>query len=313
MQAGRALRLSFVLLMAAALSACANLKAVRDFTAQSAQLTGYTDVTNRYLTSPDRVERELPEAKEFDGDRASLQARKPRVAEARDSLFKLHNVVTGYMAALARLAGEDTFNISAQIDEVTGAIKAAPDLGLDADHVEAFATIASKVSSWILAAKQAKEVKAMVKAHGASMDKLLEAMETVTDAMRVELANESGNMNRFESYYESAYRFDVGPEQPPPRTLKGDELKRYEAERSIVLRRRAGTLVQIRRGRMPFLIEERDAVESAANAVQGIRVVRQGHAEMIKNVERLSNEDVMDLLSRAAADLRTIRDNLKKL
>lgn len=313
MGTGRIARLTIVLTAAVVLSACANLKAVRDFTASSAQLTGYTDVSDRYLSSPERIASEIPKDTVFDLDRAGVERLKPKVAAQRDSIMKLHNVVTGYMAALAVLAGDDTFNISKQIDEVTGAIVAAPDLSLNADHVDAFGNIAKTVSSWLLAAKQAKEVKAMVSQHGASMDKLLEAMEFVTDAMRIQLVNEQGKVKSYLSVYEAAYRSDVGAEGPAPRPLTGADLDRYNKERVIVLQRRDVTLLQLRREHAMLLKQEQDAVDSTSQALEGVRAVRRGHAEMRRNVNDLSREDVMALLEKTAGELKSIRDNLKKL
>jgi hypothetical protein len=305
---------SFAVLVAAvALSACANLKAVRDFAGSSAQLTGYTDVSERYLSSQERIAAEIPRDKDFDADRAQVAQLKPKVDAQRDSILKLHNVATGYMAALARLAGDESFNISKQIDEVTGAIVAAPELGLSAEHVSAFGNIAKTVTSWALAARQAKEVKSMVGQYGDSMDKLLEAMEFITDAMRIQLMNERGKIRIYLSVYEGAYTRDVGVEGQAPASLSGGALERYNAERVIVLQRRDVTLLQLKREHAVLLKREQDAVDSASQAVDGIRVVRAGHAEMRKNVNNLSSEDVMALLAKAADDLKSIRENLKKL
>lgn len=287
---------------AAALSACANLKAVRDFTGSSAQLTGYTDVTKRYLGGQDRIAAEIPRAKEFDQDRKEVAQLATKTAAQRDTILKLHNVATGYMAALAKLAGEESFNISKQIDEVTGAIVAAPDLGLNEAHVKAFGSIAKTVSSWILAARQAREVKALVKDYGEPMDKLLEGMEFVAGAMSMQLVNERDKIKAYFSVYEAAYLVDAGP-----------ELQATGNERAVLLQRREVAWRQLRRSHAAMLADSQAAVDSAALAVEGIKTVRAGHSAMRRNVDDLSGEAVAALLERAAADLKSIRDNLKKL
>jgi hypothetical protein len=309
----RATRLFFALLVAASLSACANLKAVRDFTATSAQLTGYTAVTNRYISGPQRVTPQIPEGADFDSERSKIQELDSATKAQKDSLVKIQSVVTGYMAALAQLAGDDTFNISPQIDKVTGAIVAAPSLGLNADHVRAFGTIASKVSSWILAAKQAREVKAMVNEHGQSMDKMLEAMELVTTAMKVQLDVERGKVKSYHDTHLANFMVPVGNERPAPAGLSVAAKKQYDADRQVLMQRRQAEIVWANRGYAAIQADEDAAVESASAIIEGIKLVRKGHEDMRQNIDKLSSADVKALLQKATDDLRSIRDNLKKL
>ena len=309
----RATRLIFALVVIASLSACANLKAVRDFTATSAQLTGYTDVTNRYISGPARVTPQIPEGVDFDAERAQIQKLDVATKAQKDSLVKIHNVVTGYMAALAQLAGDDTFSISPQIDKVTGAIVAAPSLGLNSDHVRAFGMIASKVSSWILAAKQAKEVKSMVNEHGQSMDKMLEAMGLVTTAMKVQLDVERGKIKSYHDTHLANFLVPVGSERPAPVGLSDAAKKQYDADRQVLIQRRQAEIVWANRGYTSIQADEDAAVESASAIIEGVKVVRKGHEDMRQNIDKLSSDDVKGLLQKATDDLRTIRDNLKKL
>lgn len=298
----RLLRVSFALLCAAILTACANLQAVRDFAANSARLTAYQDVTQRYLSSPDRIARRIPSDPLFNADRKRVEEVKALIDHDKDSLLKLHSVVTGYMAALAALAGEDAFNLSGDIDKVTGAISASPALGLNAEHVGAFGAIAQKVTSWLLAAKQAREVRSMVREYGDSMDVLLDGLQLATLAMKVRFEGENGRLQSYEDTRLAPYLAPVGSEAA---ASSEDQINlRLRREAFIAVARQVGE-------------EERaagkKAVDSADAALGGIALVRKGHGEMRANVDRLTSDQVTAFLKNAAADLREVRDNLQKL
>ena len=313
MRTNRTLRLSLALLTVSTLIGCANLEAVREFTSNSAKLTGYTEVSDRFVSSPARIQAQIPDDPRFDPDQANTKRLAAEIALAKDSLFKLHSVTTGYMEALAQLAGEDAFSLSPQIDQVTGALVAAPSFGLNAEHVQAFGSIASKVTSWLLAAKQAKEVKTMVETHGAAMDKLLEGMELVASAMKVQLDNERGQLRTYEDVRLSSYLVQVGGELPPPSEMADAERIRYEPTQRSLDNRRKAMLVWARRSYVDIEQEQNNAVSSAIAAIEGIKVVRKGHDDMRRNIDRLTSAQLTALLKKAASDLKSIRQNLNTL
>ena len=144
----RACRTCLAMLLVAGLSGCANLEAVRDFTASSARLTDYKAVTERYFASVDHVLAEMPDTPDFTKDRNDTEALRRAQAAQKETLLKLHDTVTGYLAALARLAGDDTFDLSGSIDAVSGKLVLVPNLGIDSTHVDAYASIAKTVTSF---------------------------------------------------------------------------------------------------------------------------------------------------------------------
>src|SRR5690606_34081889 len=137
----------------------------------------YRAATDHYLDSADRQLAELPAAGRFDGTREQLQALKQAAARDKATLLRLHATTTGYMRALARLAGTDAYAVSPEIGKVARAIESSEALGIDEDHVDAYANIARRVSDWALAARQARDVRHLVSENGADMDRLLEAMQ----------------------------------------------------------------------------------------------------------------------------------------
>lgn len=308
-----ALRAGGLLLLAAALGACANLQAVRDFTTQSAQLAAYGDVTNKVVSNPQAMLVHAPQTSEFKPDRDRLEKSGKARAQRSDSLLKVHSVVAGYMGSLAKLAGEDSFSLSSSISKVEGALVAAPDLGIKPETVSAFAKIASVVSDWITEAVQVKEVKAMVNKHGDAMDQMLAGMEDVSASMLAILEEDEKIVANFAEYYEGGFKFQLGPEQAAPPNLSGAARETYEAQREVALLRRDAAGLLVKRSNAAMKAEQRDAVQSAWALLDGVRSVRAGHAEMRNNVDRLTSEQVKARLRRLAGDIQAVRENLKRL
>lgn len=305
----RYLRSLLYVIAAVLTAACANLAAVRDFSSSSSKLTGYTDVTARYVSGPDRIEPQIPAGADFDIDRAAMAKQKAELASQKESLLKLHAVTAGYLAALATLAGDDALNISPQIDKVTGALVAAPKLGIDATAVQAYGSIASKVASWILTAEQARQVKTMVNEFGPSMDVLLAAMQTATTAMREEFLSERSRLVQYERTRMAPFMTPVGLERPS----SGTPDPAREEERQQMLRRNQSILAWAARGYAQIAADQDKAVGSTTSAIEGIKVVRKGHEDLQKNIDNLSGEQLVKLLKKAKSDLDAVRGDLQKL
>ncbi len=275
---------------------CANLGAVRDFAATSAKMTGYKDVTERYITSADRQLEDLPPQERHDGTRKVLLELKDTTAKQKDTLFKLHAATTGYMAALAGLAGKDAYSISGEIGKVSGAIVASEALGINTTHVQAYSNIVQKVADWAMAARQAKDVKRIVQQNGEDMDKLLEAMEFATEGY--------GRVLKQEATASAGLAEDrafVWNEKMPGDTNS------FTAERREVL------AALLRKTSAAEKAAQADALKAHKAAASGLREVRQAHRKMVDNIDRLNAKDVQALLRKAASDLKSIREEIADL
>lgn len=274
---------------------CANLGAVRSFAATSSQLTGYREVTERYVGSADRQLANLPASKLYDPARKELQALKQSSEQQKDSLLKLHDTATGYMSALAELAGEDAYSLNADIDKVSGAITAAPELGIGAEDVAAYGKIAKLVSSWALAAKQARDVKAMLKTYGDDMDRLLGAMQRAARSYEGVLQQEKASADSIQMLRLTVWK------QPK----SGDGLL-DEARRDAIVAMSNNSYAGIAE-------QQAKALQAAAAASQGLAQVRSGHAAMLKDADRLKSKQLQALLKQAVADMKTVRAQLDAL
>lgn len=287
---------AILLLALSTVAGCANLGAVRDFADSSAKLTGYKGVTARYVTSADRQLEDLPPQKRHDETRKILLELKETTAAQKDTLLKLHTATTGYMSALAGLAGKDAYSISAEIGQVSGSITAFDELGINTSHVQAYSNIVQKVADWAMAAQQAKDVKRMVKENGEDMDKLLEAMEFVTEGYRRVLTQEA----------------TASEELVEDRALVWNA-KLPADTNSLTAERREVLSALLRKTSVAEKAEQTKALEAQKAAAAGLREIRQAHRKMVDNVDRLNAKDIQALLKKAASDLKSIREDIAEL
>ena len=288
------LTLAFVL-SAAVTGGCTNPGPVRDFADSSARLTGYRAVTQHYVDSADRQLADLPDDKRFDATREHLQALKKITARDKATLLDLHATTTGYMQALAQLAGGDAYSIPPEIKKVARAIQASESLGIDAGHVRAYDNIAERVTDWALAARQARDVKQMVTQNGADMDKLLEAMQLATQAYGIVLEQEIQSSQLVADYRQAQWSAE----------LPGDAALTPERRETIAM--------LLRRAALADRSAQQQALKAQRAAARGLDRVRQAHEVMLRNVDRLSSKQVQDLLRQAADDLKSIRRSISEL
>lgn len=283
------------LVLAALLCGCVNLGPVREFAGSSARLTGYQGVTERYVTSADRQLADLPPDKRYDPLRAKLQNLRTVSARDKDTLLKLHATTTGYMAALALLAGEDAYSVAGELGKVSDAIAASEDLHIDAGHVQAYSNIAQRVVDWALAVQQAKDVKRMVERNGEDMDKLLEAMELATQAYGIVLRDEAASYDARSELREAAWTAE----------LKGDS--------ELTPARRDAVVTLLRRTARIDKAAQADALKAQQAAADGLAKVRAAHSALVRNVDRLDDKQLQATLRKAAADLKSIRQSFATL
>lgn len=280
---------------AALASGCANLEAVRDFADSSARITDYRTATEHYLDSADRQLTNLPAAARFDVARENLQALDKITARDKATLLELHATTTGYMKALAGLAGEGAYEISPGIGKVAKAIRASDALGINEDHVRAYDNIAQRVTDWALAARQARDVKQMVTENGTDMEKLLEAMQLATEVYGVVLEQEIQSYELVADYRQAQWSAE----------LPGDG--------ALTPERRETIATLLRRSSLADKATQQRMLKAQRAAAAGLKRVRQAHQTMLENVDRLGSEQVQDLLREAADDLKSIRRSISEL
>lgn len=273
--------LAFALLLVALLgSGCADLKEVREFAGESARLASYKELTVRFRDTYSREEPYLY------GDAAKIAKINDAARKAIfEDLMRLHDGVMLYMATLATLAGDDTFDLSKGIEGLAKGIKSIPDAGLTAKHVDAFASLAKIVARWATSAYQQRAIREMVVESDIPLQAVLEGLSSVVQYYAKTMANERATVL-------GIFRVQL------PFT---DDQK----ERLLQILARAHMQTKI----AEYALHQ----TKHAELEKGIKAIADGHRKLRENVERLSSSEARGLLSEIVRDLRTIRSNLQAL
>jgi len=277
-KATKTIRVLSVLLLTLYLFSCVNLKGVRDYADESARLSAaYIELTTRFR---DTYQREQPYL--FDeADRIARENDKRRKAAYGD-LLKIQQRVALYMRTLAKLAGDNTFDFSDEIGSLASGIKAYPDLGISDQHVNAVSNISKVIVRWITTAYQEQAVKNMIREGDADLQILLDGMMRLVRLYRKTNENEKNTVLGF---------FEI--EIPFADTPK-DKL-----------------LMVLARAHLQSKVSEYDGAEKRYDeAEKGIKSISMGHTRLFENADRLSADEIEDMINAFAKDINTIRKNL---
>jgi len=262
------------------MAGCANLKAVRDYASESAKLSEYTELTTRFRDTYDREQPYL-----FgEADRLAQENDKRRKA-AYEDLIKIHQRVSLYMQTLATLAGENAFDLSKEIDSLAGGIKAYPDFGINSKQVDAVASIAKVVAKWITSAYQERAVRDMVKEGNEPIQTTLQGMEALVSCFKKTNENERKTVLGF-------LEVEI-PFADSPKDKLLNVLARAHAQSKTA--------------------EYKNVELKYDEAEKGIKSIADGHKKLLENIDKLSNEEVKTIISNFAKDIKTIRENLRKI
>ncbi|MEW6519856.1 MAG: hypothetical protein AB1461_10630 [Thermodesulfobacteriota bacterium] len=273
----KASRLLAVLLATLVLAGCANLQEVRDYADASARFSAYAELTTRFR---DTYQREQPYLS-GEADRLARENDRRRQAAYAD-LLVIHQRVTLYMQTLARLAGDDAFNLSPQIDSLSAGIKAHPELGIAAQQVDAAANLSQVISRWLTASYQQRAVRSMITEGDPHLQKMLAAMLTLIRYYRQTSENEKNTVLGF-------FAVEIPFADPSQDRL----------------------LVALARAQLQARTAEYNEVQHQYDAAeQGIRSMAEGHRQLLANLDRLSSAEARAMISKFAQDIKTIRENL---
>jgi len=265
------------LLLAAALAGCSNLKEVRDYASESARFAAYTELTTRFR---DTYEREQPYltpaaqslAKENDAR---------RLAAYRD-LVAIHRAVTLYMQTLARLAGEDSFDLSQEIGAVGSAIKAYPALGISKKHADAATGITRIAMKWAGAGYQEQAIKQMVREGEPHLQVTLDGMLALVRYYRKTNENEEKTVLGF---------LEV---EIPFAESAGNRL-----------------LAALGRAHAQAKTSEYDSARKQYGAAErGLKRIAEGHTRLLNNLGTLSRDEIRSSLGAIARDIKATREDI---
>jgi hypothetical protein len=273
-------RLVPILLIAGFLSACANLKEVRDFAAESAKFSTYGDLTTRFR---DTTERERPylTGANLAQEETTDKGRKGVYPE----LLKIHQRVSLYFKTLAKLAGDETFDMSREVATVGDTLKQHPPFGIETKHVDSYSSIGKTVSKWITSGYQQSAVREMVRKGDPDIQVLLGGMGDLVRLYRKTHAQEKSIVLGF---FEVEIPLRTGPED-------------------ALLAALAKTHAQSK------IMEYRLVESKYDDAESGITKIMYGHKALVDNVNNVSASDVTTLLQGISNDIRVLGEHIQTL
>jgi len=276
----KAMKTIVALFVIIVLSACADLKGIRNYAAESARFSAYKDLTTRFR---DTYYREQPYL--FgEADRLAQNNDQKRKAAYKD-LIKLHHVVSLYMKTLAVASGDDAFDLSGEIKSLEGGIKAYPDFGIDQTQVDAFFSISRILTEWTISYYQNRAVRTMIIEGDAPLQNVLMGMISLVRLYKKTNANEKKTVQGL---------LDV-------------QIQYADTSEARLLQVLARAHLQSKRAE--YDLAERKYEE----AEKGIQNIARGHKILLENIDSLSAEKTGMLIGKIAADIKTVRENILTL
>jgi hypothetical protein len=261
------------------LTGCANLQPVRDFANASAELSGYTQLTERFNTTYERERLYISGPLDV-----KAQANDSKRKAAHQDLLTVHKTATLYMQTLAKLAGEDTYDLSGEIKGIATGVKSHPDFGLTSAQVDAVANLSTLLTRWVTSGMQEKAVKEMVREGDASFQTLLDGSHLV----RLYSKTNQNEKRAVLGFFEIELLYADTPKDKLLATLARvhEDAKRREYEQA-----------------QPMYL----------NTETGIRKVSEGHKELLKHLDDLSGDDLKASLKILTKDIKSATKSFQTL
>jgi hypothetical protein len=270
--------LAFALLLAgcAATGTNVSLQEVRDFAGESAQLSGYGELSIRFRDTYSREQAYLQPA----ADRLARENDAKRRAMYED-FVNIQKTVVLYMQTLGMLAGDTRYDLTPQIDALGIGVRANPDVGIEPRHVQAYTGLTRLLTRVIASDFQGRSVEAMVRDGDADLQTLLDAMLATLRYYAKTNANEKKTIL-------GLFEVEI------PFAAKQDKM-----------------LATLARVHYQSKVSEYRLIDKRYElAAQGLTKVALGHQKLRENLRSLSSEETRNLIRNYGRDLRLIREGL---
>ena len=182
---GRKMRVAVCAIILLVANGCADLQAVRDFAKASSGLTAYDQATNDFGLRFDRTEIYIPPS-----DRARSKASSAERERALPDLVAVHKSLDAYLQVLGKLAGADTFDVSASAGRLQSAISANA-FGINSDTAAAYGSLGQIIARWALVGVQQHYVSQLVTEADPHVQELIAGMRRLTARYKADLADEN--------------------------------------------------------------------------------------------------------------------------
>lgn len=284
-----------------ALAGCANLTAVRDFSNISAATADYQQIVADYAGEPAREKLYTPIK-----DAAQLDAESAERQKQQAWLLADQQILVNYMAALGSLAAGDSPDTSAQYTSLQKAVTDLPvfpkaDQTKVKANAEAAASIASMLTNLVLEIWREDQIKQIVRQTEPNIQALISGLKDIVDKDFAQTAQDEDR--RLQGYF-------------------GDVRVEQESIRSAVLAAAKQGAPEVKPSADPpiatsMLGEREQQVQTRKDRIAKYGAVldkiAEGHADLAKNIDKLSDKDLQSRLRDYAGQLNTLYSDIKTL
>jgi hypothetical protein len=262
-------------LLAALLTGCADLSAIREFAGISARSAEYTTLVSQYAEFPEREKRFLPAAFHADLDRQSQ-----RRAEQKKCLLLRHTVIEEYMTALGRLAADDVVVYDREVDALGKAV-AENALAGEAD-ASAFTSISKLIFRAAADDWRQRQLTELITEANAPFQAVVGALKQIVDK------GFAGDLDTEEAAMQKHYRTLILSSQDPAGIAALEEWRDF---------------------RLADLKARRSAVQGYSRVLASIAA---GHQELFDHREDLFNQKFLRQISGSAQALHKLYNALSQ-
>jgi hypothetical protein len=247
------------------LSACADLKGIRQFSEVSADTAGYTALSIDYVKSIERQKRFQDQSHYADLDRI-IKDRK----QQQDALLGLHRGVQEYMTAIGALAADELVSYDSALDSFSKNLKSAKLPHLDDKSVNAFSALIKLIAKAASDAYRQKQLNLIISDSNIDFQTLISSMSDIVGLDYVSsLENEEAAVDK---YYK---KIIVIAENAPPQQASIQLLKESWQTK-------------------------KDAIEvkkqSCALYAKSLKKIGEGHQLLYENLDKLTTKKFLDTL-----------------
>jgi hypothetical protein len=247
------------------LSACADLKGIRQFSEVSADTASYTALSIDYVKSIERQKRFQDQSRHADLDRI-IKDRK----QQQDALLGLHRGVQEYMTAIGALAADELVSYDSALDSFSKNLKSAKVPHLDDKSVDAFSALIKLIAKAASDAYRQKQLNLIIGDSNTDFQTLISSMSDIVGLDYISsLEDEEAAVDKF---YQ---KIIVISDNAPPQQASIQLLKEsWQAKKDAIVVKK----------------------QSCALYAKSLKKIGEGHQLLYQNREKLTAKQFLDTL-----------------
>ncbi|HRQ07327.1 MAG TPA: hypothetical protein PK000_04245 [Candidatus Saccharibacteria bacterium] len=248
------------------LSACADLKGIRQFSEVSADTASYTALSIDHVKSFERQKRFQDQSRHADLDR-KIKDRK----QQQDALLGLHRGVQEYMTAIGALAADELVSYDSALDSFSKNLKSAKMPHLNDKSVDAFSALIKLIAKAASDAYRQKQLNLIIGDSNTDFQTLISSMSDIVGLYYISsLEDEEAAVDKF---YQKI--IVIADNAPPPQQASIQLLKEsWQAKKDAIAVKK----------------------QSCALYAKSLKKIGEGHQLLYQNREKLTAKQFLDTL-----------------